>query len=96
MTELVVARPRKLCYHRGRRDIRCKIAIVQVQEHAMVTCLVVSAPEKSGILYFLTSAVHNSRKTVVVMSQNYRQSYWCMFEYNMARMESIYLFKIRN
>ena len=38
----------------------------------------------------ITSAVHNSRKTVVVMSQNYRQSYWCMFEYNMARMESIY------
>ena len=38
----------------------------------------------------ITSAVHNSRKTVVVMSQNYRESYWCMFEYNMARMESIY------
>jgi hypothetical protein len=36
--ELVVARPRKLCYHRGRRDIRCKIAIAQVQVHAMVTC----------------------------------------------------------
>lgn len=38
----------------------------------------------------ITSAIHNSRKTVVVMSENYRESYWCMFEYNMARMESIY------
>ncbi|XP_063398492.1 toll-like receptor 4 isoform X1 [Mytilus trossulus] len=38
----------------------------------------------------ITSAIHNSRKTIVIMSANYLASYWCMFEYNMAKMESIY------
>ncbi|CAC5391064.1 Toll-like receptor 4 [Mytilus coruscus] len=38
----------------------------------------------------ITSAIHNSRKTIVIMSPKYLVSYWCMFEYNMARMESIY------
>ncbi|XP_071137904.1 toll-like receptor 4 [Mytilus edulis] len=38
----------------------------------------------------ITSAIHDSRKIVVIMSQNYLDSYWCMFEYNMARVESIY------
>ncbi|CAC5388422.1 unnamed protein product [Mytilus coruscus] len=38
----------------------------------------------------ITSAIHNSRKTLVIMSYNFLKSYWCMFEYNMARMESIY------
>ncbi|CAG2204144.1 unnamed protein product [Mytilus edulis] len=37
-----------------------------------------------------TSAIHNSRKTIVIMSANYLASHWCMFEYNMAKMESIY------
>ncbi|CAC5379929.1 unnamed protein product [Mytilus coruscus] len=38
----------------------------------------------------ITSAIHNSRKTIVIMSSNYLASYWCMFEYNMSKMESIY------
>ena len=38
----------------------------------------------------ITSAIHRSRKVIVIMSQNYIDSYWCMFEYNMARVESIY------
>ncbi|XP_076116072.1 toll-like receptor 4 [Mytilus galloprovincialis] len=38
----------------------------------------------------ITSAIHNSRKTMVIMSPYYLASYWCMFEYNMARMEGIY------
>ncbi|CAC5379928.1 Toll-like receptor 4 [Mytilus coruscus] len=38
----------------------------------------------------ITSAIHNSRKTIVIMSPNYLASFLCMFEYNMARMESIY------
>ncbi|XP_071123513.1 toll-like receptor 4 [Mytilus edulis] len=44
----------------------------------------------------ITSAIHNSRKTIVIMSHNYVGSYWCMFEYNMARMESIYERKCEN
>ncbi|VDI06244.1 toll-like receptor 13, partial [Mytilus galloprovincialis] len=28
----------------------------------------------------ITSAIHNSRKTIVIMSANYLASYWCMFE----------------
>lgn len=38
----------------------------------------------------ITSAIHNSRRTIIIMSRNFLKSYWCMFEYNMARMESIY------
>ena len=38
----------------------------------------------------ITSAIHNSRKVIVIMSHNYLDSYWCMFEYNMSRLESIY------
>jgi hypothetical protein len=38
----------------------------------------------------ITSAIHNSRKVIVIMSNNYLDSYWCMFEYNMSRLESIY------
>ncbi|XP_076071601.1 toll-like receptor 4 [Mytilus galloprovincialis] len=38
----------------------------------------------------ITSAIHNSRNVVIVMSHNYLDSYWCMFEYNMAKVESIY------
>ncbi|XP_033758119.1 toll-like receptor 4 [Pecten maximus] len=38
----------------------------------------------------ITNAIHQSRKTVVLLSRNYLDSYWCMFEFNMARMESIY------
>lgn len=38
----------------------------------------------------ITSAIHNSRKVIVIMTHNYLDSYWCMFEYNMSRVESIY------
>ncbi|XP_052099447.1 toll-like receptor 4 [Mytilus californianus] len=38
----------------------------------------------------ITNAIHESRKVVVIMSQHFLKSYWCMFEYNMARIESIY------
>ncbi|XP_033746771.1 toll-like receptor 4 [Pecten maximus] len=38
----------------------------------------------------ITNAIHSSRKTVIVMSENFVESYWCMYELNMARMESIY------
>jgi len=38
----------------------------------------------------ITEAVHKSRKTVIVLSSSFLKSYWCMFEFQMARMESIY------
>ncbi|XP_052674373.1 toll-like receptor 4 [Crassostrea angulata] len=38
----------------------------------------------------ITNAIHNSRRTVVVMTSHFLKSHWCMFELNMARMESIY------
>nr|WBP49909.1 Toll-like receptor protein [Mimachlamys nobilis] len=38
----------------------------------------------------ITKAIHQSWKTVVVLSKNYLRSYWCLYEFNMARMESIY------
>ena len=38
----------------------------------------------------ITNAIHTSRRTVIVISTHFIQSYWCMFEFNMARMESLY------
>ena len=38
----------------------------------------------------ITNAIHNSRRIVFVMTPAFLKSYWCMFELNMARMESIY------
>ncbi|XP_061165648.1 toll-like receptor 4 [Saccostrea echinata] len=44
----------------------------------------------TGIADNITNAIHNSRKTVCVITSDFLQSYWCMFELNMARMEAIY------
>ncbi|OWF50884.1 toll-like receptor 4 [Mizuhopecten yessoensis] len=38
----------------------------------------------------ITNAISNSRKTVAIITNSYLDSYWCMFEFNMARMESVY------
>jgi hypothetical protein len=38
----------------------------------------------------ITNAIHNSRRIVFVLTSHFLKSYWCMFEFNMARMESIY------
>ncbi|CAC5393685.1 unnamed protein product [Mytilus coruscus] len=38
----------------------------------------------------ITSVIHNSRKTVIILTRHYLNSQWCMFEFNMARMESMY------
>ncbi|XP_062591751.1 toll-like receptor 4 [Saccostrea cucullata] len=38
----------------------------------------------------ITNTIHNSRRIVCVMTSHFLKSYWCMFELNMARMESIY------
>ena len=38
----------------------------------------------------ITNAIHKSRRTVCILSKNFIKSHWCMYELNMARMESIY------
>ncbi|XP_063432698.1 toll-like receptor 4 [Mytilus trossulus] len=38
----------------------------------------------------ITSSIHVSRKVIIVMSCHFLKSDWCMFEYKMARLESIY------
>ncbi|XP_063417886.1 toll-like receptor 4 [Mytilus trossulus] len=38
----------------------------------------------------ITDAIHRSRKTICIITNHFLNSYWCMFEFNMARMESIY------
>ncbi|XP_052071727.1 toll-like receptor 4 [Mytilus californianus] len=35
-------------------------------------------------------AIESSRKTICIITKSFLQSYYCMFEYNMARMESIH------
>ncbi|XP_045212236.2 toll-like receptor 4 [Mercenaria mercenaria] len=38
----------------------------------------------------ILEAIRNSRKTVVILSNEFLKSKWCLYEFNMARMESIY------
>ncbi|XP_045184171.2 toll-like receptor 4 [Mercenaria mercenaria] len=38
----------------------------------------------------IIDAIRSSRKTVVILSQNFLKSKWCLYEFNIARMESIY------
>lgn len=38
----------------------------------------------------ITSSIHRSRKTLIILSKSFLESNWCMFEFNMARMEEIY------
>ncbi|XP_062597085.1 toll-like receptor 4 [Saccostrea cucullata] len=38
----------------------------------------------------ITNAIHNSKRTVGVLTSSFIKSYWCNFELNMARMEAIY------
>lgn len=38
----------------------------------------------------ITNAIHESRKTICVITRSYLDSYYCMFEFNMAQMESMY------
>lgn len=38
----------------------------------------------------ITNAIHDSRTTVCLVTRSFLESYYCMFEFNMARMESIY------
>ncbi|CAG2208117.1 unnamed protein product [Mytilus edulis] len=44
----------------------------------------------------ITNAIHESRKTICIVSKHFFDSYYCMFEFNMARMESIYSRDKRN
>ncbi|XP_045184468.2 toll-like receptor 4 [Mercenaria mercenaria] len=38
----------------------------------------------------IIDAIRSSRKTVVILSQDFLKSKWCLYEFNIARMESIY------
>lgn len=42
------------------------------------------------IMVNITNAIHDSRKTICLVTRSFLESYYCMFEFNMARMESIY------
>ncbi|KAL3847943.1 hypothetical protein ACJMK2_018832 [Sinanodonta woodiana] len=44
----------------------------------------------------IANAIHRSRKTVVLLDDDFLSSYWCMYELNMARMESVYSRKGEN
>ncbi|XP_076073576.1 toll-like receptor 6 [Mytilus galloprovincialis] len=38
----------------------------------------------------IINAIQNSRKTICIITRSFVDSYYCMFEYNMARMESVH------
>ncbi|CAC5378518.1 TLR13 [Mytilus coruscus] len=38
----------------------------------------------------ITNGIHQSKRTICILTRSFLDSYYCMFEFNMARMESIY------
>ncbi|VDI68666.1 Hypothetical predicted protein [Mytilus galloprovincialis] len=42
------------------------------------------------ILHNITTSIHESRNVICIITKSFLESYYCMFEFNMARMESIY------
>ncbi|CAG2238433.1 Toll-like receptor 4 [Mytilus edulis] len=38
----------------------------------------------------ITNGIHDSKRTICIVTQSFLDSYYCMFEFNMAKMESIY------
>ena len=38
----------------------------------------------------ILQAIRNSRKTVIILTNDFLESKWCMYEFNMGRMESIF------
>ncbi|CAC5418238.1 unnamed protein product [Mytilus coruscus] len=38
----------------------------------------------------ITDGIHQSKRTICILTRSFLNSYYCMFEFNMARMESIY------
>ncbi|XP_063409948.1 toll-like receptor 4 [Mytilus trossulus] len=44
----------------------------------------------------ITSAIHDSKKTICIITRSFLDSYYCNFEFNMARMENIYHRKGQN
>lgn len=38
----------------------------------------------------ITNSIHESRKIICIITRGFLDSFYCMFEFNMARMESIY------
>lgn len=44
----------------------------------------------------ITNGIHESKRTICIVTQSFLDSYYCMFEFNMAKMESIYSRKGQN
>lgn len=42
------------------------------------------------ISFNITSAIQESKKVICIVTKSFLDSYYCMFEFNMAKMESIY------
>ncbi|CAC5425109.1 unnamed protein product [Mytilus coruscus] len=42
------------------------------------------------ITHNITNGIHRSRRIICILTRSFLDSYYCMFEFNMARMESIY------
>ncbi|XP_048255347.1 toll-like receptor 4 [Haliotis rufescens] len=45
---------------------------------------------REAIAANILKAISSSRKTVVILTRNFLKSYWCRYEMEMAKMESIY------
>ena len=75
-------------------DFAVNESIAQLEDlRGLQLCLISKRDFRPGteIAANITEAITKSRKTIIVLSENSLHSNWCMFEFNMARMESIYI-----
>ncbi|XP_045212238.2 toll-like receptor 4 [Mercenaria mercenaria] len=65
--------------------------IPKLEEHEMKLCIHDrDFLPGNNIADNILEAIRKSRKTVVILSKEFLKSKWCLYEFNMARMESIY------
>ncbi|XP_071169253.1 toll-like receptor 4 [Mytilus edulis] len=81
-----------ISYADSERDFVLKDCIENFEQHGHKTLCIHQRDFIPGeeIANNITNAIHESRKTICIITRSFLDSYYCMFEYNMARMESIY------
>ncbi|CAC5398533.1 unnamed protein product [Mytilus coruscus] len=81
-----------ISYADSEQDFVLKDCIANLEQHGNKTLYIHQRDFLPGeeIANNITNAIHESRKTICIITRSFLDSYYCMFEYNMARMESIY------
>ncbi|VDI52582.1 Hypothetical predicted protein [Mytilus galloprovincialis] len=91
-TEMTYAYNAFISYSEEEKDFVINECIPNLEEHEHLRLCIHQRDFIPGeeISQNITNGIHNSNKTICIITRSFLDSYYCMFEFNMARMESIY------